>query len=164
MGAVGGLGLLLGLIFVVSGLMKLRDRSATAKAVASLTGLPPVAAKAVGRLLPWIELLLGGWLISGYSLRLAALTTGVVLTVFSVLLLVSLHRGRMVVCRCFGAVSNTPVNGWTVLRNALLTMVAAALAVTPEAATLLLIPTGALLPSAVSLATAVTPIRYQRRS
>jgi putative oxidoreductase len=103
----------LGALFVVAGVLKLRDPTAFATEIANyrwLAQLAPVGAAT----LPAIEVLLGGLLI-----------------VFTAAIAQAVARGINVDCGCFGG-GGGPVTGWTVVRDVALLLGAAALvAITP---------------------------------
>ena len=70
--------------------------------------------------LPWFEMLLGAVLVSGLARPAAAALAGLVLLVFTGLLIVNLARGRRPPCACFGASSRRPIGPGSLVRNLVL--------------------------------------------
>lgn len=82
-------------------------------AAAAAFGLPGWAA----RLLPWVELGLGGVIVARIGLPWTALAAAALLAGFTVAVGVRIARGDAVPCGCFGSVSARPVSWATVARN-----------------------------------------------
>jgi uncharacterized membrane protein YphA (DoxX/SURF4 family) len=89
--------------------------------------LPPWGVIFVARTLPWAELVLGLWLISGRWLRLSALGSSLLLGSFFVLLVRAYLKGMQINCGCFG--SGDIISPRTLLRDGALLAAAATLAV-----------------------------------
>ncbi len=81
----------------------------------------------VARTLPWGELVLGLWLISGRWLRLAALASSLLLGSFFVLLIRAYLKGMQINCGCFG--TGDIISPRTLLRDGALLTAAAILAI-----------------------------------
>ena len=100
----------LGAVFVASGIIKLRDPAW------------PDAARRFGapawsvRPLPWVEVAIG--VLLGAQVRPAAAAALLLLGAFTVLVVDHLRRGDRVPCACFGRVR--PVSGADVVRNVVL--------------------------------------------
>ena len=110
----------LGVVLLVAGIAKRADRGWPQDAAA--LGTPAWAIP----VLPWFEMLLGAVLVSGLARPAAAALAGLVLLVFTGLLIVNLARGRRPPCACFGASSRRPIGPGSLVRN----LVLLALAVT----------------------------------
>ena len=119
---------LLGGVWILAGVSKLRDDQDPGDAVTRFGILPDRVARPVGRALPWIETGLGVLLIAGFGTRPAAAVSVGLLLVFTVALVVNLLRGRRVVCRCFGQSSSEPISWGSVARNLVLLIPALAVA------------------------------------
>jgi uncharacterized membrane protein YphA (DoxX/SURF4 family) len=105
--------IVLGVVFVVAGASKLAaPRSWTAQAAG--LGVPSGPALIV----PPLEVVLGGVLVSGWGAPLAIWCALAVLAAFTVVLVVNLARGRRPACACFGAWSASPIGWGHVARNA----------------------------------------------
>lgn len=103
----------LGAVLVVAGGAKLR-LGRTWNAQAAELGAPALVAPIV----PWFELAVGALLIVQVAPVVFATVAIVVLSSFTVLIVVNLRRGRRPVCACFGSLSSRPL-GWShVVRNA----------------------------------------------
>jgi uncharacterized membrane protein YphA (DoxX/SURF4 family) len=106
--AVKILGLLarivVGVVLIVSGAIKLSAPKEEFSMVIEAYGLvPPSMALTLAAFLPWIELLIGYSLISGYFLRVTAAAAGILFVVFDLALLSLRLRGIILPsCGCFG--------------------------------------------------------------
>jgi uncharacterized membrane protein YphA (DoxX/SURF4 family) len=124
-----GARLLLGVVFVVAGAAKLTapGRRRFAEAVGDYDLLPAALVGPVASTVPVLECVAGAMLLLGLLPSVAAWLLAVMLAGFTVAVAVNLLRGRRIACGCGGAATE-PITWWTVARNALLTGVAAALA------------------------------------
>jgi Methylamine utilisation protein MauE len=116
--------LLLGAVFLLSAITKL---AAPAKWRAQAAQL--IDAPLVGRVLPWVEVVMGALLVSGWQRHRVAIAAGALLVTFNSLLAVRLREGRRPPCACFGSLSSRPISWLDVGRNMLLILVALAAAV-----------------------------------
>lgn len=110
----------LGALFVIAGVLKLRDPTAFATEIANYRFLPALAPY-LATTLPMIEVVLGLALVIGPGpwRRAAALGTAGLLVVFLVAVTQVVARGINVECGCFGGNSG-PVTGWTIARDLVL--------------------------------------------
>ncbi len=102
---------LLGAIFVVAGVTKLRRPKHFIMLVDAYRILPWSLARLYGRVLPPIEVATGLLLFTGTALRCAALAGCIMPTTFLVGLLVNTVRRRAIDCGCFGGFKTGTV-GW----------------------------------------------------
>jgi hypothetical protein len=109
-----------GVVLLCAGAAKLFQPAWTATAAAF--GAPP----GVARVLPAVELALGGLLIAGFGLPWTALAALVLLAGFTAAVAAQLVRGNKVPCGCFGETSSAPVGRDTLIRNLVLCWLAAA--------------------------------------
>jgi uncharacterized membrane protein YphA (DoxX/SURF4 family) len=108
--------IVLGGVFLLSGALKLRDRSW------------PTAARILGaprRLVPLIaptEIILGALLVTGVASPLPSLLAEVALVIFTIAILRVMRRplSQRPVCACFGRWSARPVDSNSVVRNLIL--------------------------------------------
>jgi hypothetical protein len=114
---------LLGAVFVVSGVMKVAAPQQWRIQSGDL-GVPCLVATVV----PFIELVVGTLLVVQIARRGVAMIAGGLLMVFSMLLVVRLLQGRRPPCACFGALTTKPIGWGNVVRNAVFIAVAAAIA------------------------------------
>ncbi len=106
----------MGLVFVYAAWTKLTQSwIQVAMTVDAYQLLPMWAVEIVARALPWAELALGLWLISGKWLRLAASAASALLAAFIVVLARSYAKGMQIDCGCFG--SGDPLSLYTLARD-----------------------------------------------
>ena len=100
----------LGLIFIYSSWSKISDPPGFAEMIWNYRILPGYLVNPVAITLPWLELLAGLALLSGFFRRGAALLTAGMLITFITALSADLVRGIAVDCGCFsvGAHTKTP--------------------------------------------------------
>jgi len=128
----------LGGLFVVAGVLKLRDPGAFATDIANYQLLPQYAAL-LAAMLPAVEILAGLVLIAGPApwRRSAAAAIALMMVVFTVAAASALARGIDISCGCFGGESGR-VDGLTIVRDVVLLAAAIAAVVlraTPRSAT-----------------------------
>ena len=85
-------------------------------AIDSYELLPLWAVVLAGRILPWIELVLGVMLILGLWTRWAATATSALIAVFLAAIIRAYFLGLAISCGCFG--NNERLTGWTIFRDA----------------------------------------------
>lgn len=110
-------------VFALAAFGKVIDQSATRRAVGEF-GVPARFVRVVGWSLPTVEAVLAIAVLPPWSARWAGLAAVAVLAVFTAAIVGQLARGQRPSCSCFGGVSNRPVSGWTVARNAAIAIVA----------------------------------------
>ncbi len=120
--------LTLGGVFLFGAVGKWLDPAGSQAALAQRSWVPAPLARLGGRLLPFAEAGVGGLLLLGLGLGWAALAALALLAVFTVTVLTDLAGGQAMPCHCFGRFSREAVSPWTVLRNAVLGLLAALLA------------------------------------
>lgn len=112
----------LGGVFLAAGIGKALDSAAFARDITGYQMLAPSVVAIMAYGLPWLEILLGVYLIAGLYLRWSAMITGVLLIIFMVAMGQAIARGLTLQCGCFGsAVSGAAlreqVNGWSIARD-----------------------------------------------
>jgi putative oxidoreductase len=109
--------LALGTLFVIAGLVKLRDPGAFASEVANYRLLPAIA-PLIAVTLPTLEICSGAVLVLGPPRwrSAAALLIALMMGIFTIAVAQVLVRGINVTCGCFGNASG-PVTGWTLARD-----------------------------------------------
>lgn len=93
---------ILGGIFIYAGVLKIGDARAFAGDIAAYKILPYFYNLLVASILPWWEILLGLLLISGYRVKAAAASIGVLNGVFIIAIASAMIRGLDIDCGCFG--------------------------------------------------------------
>jgi uncharacterized membrane protein YphA (DoxX/SURF4 family) len=121
--------ILLGALFLYAGFTKLyppEHRYLFEMALSSYRILPVAAVIAVAAVLPWLEILLGGLLISGWKLRYTASFASLLLLAFISITASTYFRRIEADCGCFGF--GEPLTGYTLIRDAALLLLAILLA------------------------------------
>jgi peroxiredoxin/uncharacterized membrane protein YphA (DoxX/SURF4 family) len=121
-----GLRLVLAAVLAWSGLAKLADRAGFRTALAGFA-LPAGLAGAAAVVLPIAEVAVAAALVPAVSAWWAAAGALVLLLAFTLVLVVTLVRGRRPDCHCFGTFSARPISWLTVVRNGILVAAAAVL-------------------------------------
>ena len=94
--------LLLGGVFVVSGVLKVPDPAAAVRAVRAYRLLPEGLVAPVAFGLPVVEIAIGLALLVGVFVRTAAIASAVLLVVFLAAVASAWARGLQIDCGCFG--------------------------------------------------------------
>lgn len=104
-----GVRILLGTVFVYAGWQKIFDPASFAQSIANYQLLPALWGNLAALFLPWLELVCGLTLISGWKMRAGALLITILLLIFMGALALSLYRGIDIHCGCF-SVEGPPSN------------------------------------------------------
>jgi uncharacterized membrane protein YphA (DoxX/SURF4 family) len=129
--------LILAGVFLYAGGSKVGDLAGSGRAVAAYDLMPAATARAVGAVLPFVELALGVLLMVGLATRLAAAVATGLLAVFIAGIVSAWARGLSIDCGCFGgggqlAAGERPTYGWELTRDAALLLVALFLLASPR--------------------------------
>jgi uncharacterized membrane protein YphA (DoxX/SURF4 family) len=121
--------LIAGGILITAGIAKVRiGHAAVAKSVVAFGVLPMRLARVWARILPWVEVGLGCWLVTGLFTSVAAMAAATLMVLITGAVTRALIRGRIVPCGCFGHASE--LLSWRVVaRNALVIAGLAVLAI-----------------------------------
>jgi uncharacterized membrane protein YphA (DoxX/SURF4 family) len=126
----------LGLIFLVAAYTKLHFNGSWhfgdyhfffAMAIDSYKMLPTSVVEVMGRVLPWFEVAVGVWLISGIGLRWSGLLTSALLLVFIGAMTRAKILGLEINCGCFG--NNEKLGAVTLIRDASLLVLSLAVTI-----------------------------------
>lgn len=102
--------LIVGGIFLMAAVPKIQSAGHFADAVRTYHLLPPELVLPFAFFVPWVELLIALYLLSGFMTRLAAGGSTVLLAMFSYALLDSIFTGNIAhACGCFGSGEQNPV-------------------------------------------------------
>lgn len=119
--------LILAAVFLYAAYTKLREPWLVfAMSIDAYQILPQWAVLTLGRTIPWLELLLGLLLATGFALRYAAPAAAVLLGVFFGIMAHAYAQGLKIDCGCFGL--GEPISALTLLRDGLFLAVSIALA------------------------------------
>jgi uncharacterized membrane protein YphA (DoxX/SURF4 family) len=121
--------LMAGGILVTAGIAKVRiGHVAVAKSVVAFGVLPIGLARVWARILPWVEVGLGCWLVTGLFTSVAAIAAALLMVLITGAVAQALIRGRIVPCGCFGVASE--LLSWpVVVRNSVVIAALAGLAI-----------------------------------
>ncbi|MBS3819555.1 DoxX family membrane protein [bacterium] len=97
--------LVLGGIFIWSGVMKIMNPLEFAQDIENYRVFPQVLSFFLALILPWIELFCGLFLIIGLFLQASSFLLSVLLFCFLILVGTTILRGIDIQCGCFGALS-----------------------------------------------------------
>lgn len=98
-----GIRIVLGGVFIYSGVLKIVDPAEFAQAIANYQLIPIVSGNLMALFLPWLELVCGLCLISGLMLGTSAAIVAAMLVIFMGAITISLFRGIDIHCGCFGS-------------------------------------------------------------
>ena len=97
--------LALGVTFIVSGAGKLPEGGSFVAKVEDFDLLPEALARFYGTALPWVEIVIGSFLVLGLLLRFASAIGFLTALSFVVANSVQLYRGLNLECGCFGDIA-----------------------------------------------------------
>ena len=121
----------IGGIFIVAGASKIGHAPLFAAQIAGFRILPEPVVAPLAVVLPFLEILLGGYLIAGFFTRVAAWVAVVMLALFDLAIASAVVRGLTVSCGCFGP-NDATVTTWSeVARDALFVLLALIIALRP---------------------------------
>jgi uncharacterized membrane protein YphA (DoxX/SURF4 family) len=121
---VRGCQLLLGVVFVTSGLAKLGDLHSFAVQIHNFRMLPIAVENLLAMSLPWIEFIAGLALVLGIRARSGAAVAAGLTAVFTVAVALAAARGLDIGCGCFGTSDATRVGTSKLLQNGALLLLA----------------------------------------
>lgn len=116
--------ILLGVVLVAAGIPKVREPWMFYRIVQSYQVAIPLVPELVATYLPWVEVVCGTALLVGFARRGALLVSTVMFTVLFGALSVSLARGLIVDCGCFGVHGGGQIGLVSVVRAFILAFVA----------------------------------------
>ena len=119
---------LIGAVFLVAGISKAGHAELFAAEIAGFRLLPQIVIAPMALALPYLEMMLGGYLIVGLFTRVSAWIAVALLAMFDLAIASAVVRGLTISCGCFGP-NDTAVTSWTeVARDAVLVVLAAIVA------------------------------------
>jgi uncharacterized membrane protein YphA (DoxX/SURF4 family) len=111
---------LLAAVLLVAGISKLLDREGFVQAVDAYQILPVRLARVVALGLPYLEIVLGVFLLTGLATRMAAILAIWLFATFAIAVAINLVRRRELDCHCFGNLWQGKIGLSTLLRNLIL--------------------------------------------
>ncbi len=93
---------IIGLVFIIAAIPKIADPLTFAKSIEAYQIIPLFLVNITALILPWIELLIGIFMLIGFLLRGSSLLSIFLFIAFSIMIAVTLIRGLSIDCGCFG--------------------------------------------------------------
>ncbi len=121
----------LGGILVVAGVSKIGHAAEFAAQIAGFRLLPQPVIAPLALVLPFLEIMIGGYLIAGLFTRAAAWAAVFLFAVFDGAIASAVIRGLTVSCGCFGPNDKTVTTWAEVARDAVFVLLALAVALRP---------------------------------
>jgi uncharacterized membrane protein YphA (DoxX/SURF4 family) len=119
--AIGVLaGVVVGAALMSAGFFKLRDGAAWPRQAAEMG-----VGRSLASVVPWVELILGAATAAQIFRPWPAVAAGLLLLVFTVLIVIRILDGSRPPCACFGSRSNQPLGASHLVRNFVLLALAA---------------------------------------
>ena len=115
--------LLIGLMFILSGIAKLQDPKGFTMAVYNFRILPNALVELYATLIPYVELVAGVLLVIGLFTQLAAVGAFLTLLSFTFAIGWNLRRGARPDCHCFGNLFSEELSSVLVVRNTVLMVI-----------------------------------------
>ena len=97
----------IGFIFIYAGAEKISDTEAFAISISNYRLLPVSTLNFFAITLPWLEIITGILLLFGIAVKENSTIIFVMLSIFSIAIIISLFRGLSIDCGCFG--KGTPI-------------------------------------------------------
>ncbi|OQY02381.1 MAG: hypothetical protein B6I26_00635 [Desulfobacteraceae bacterium 4572_130] len=108
---------ILAIMFFYASYDKILYPTAFAKIVYSYQILPDFFVNITAIVLPWLEFVLGVFLIAGFYIQGSAIITNILLIIFMGAIIFNLSRGLNINCGCFSTSLNTSISLLTILRD-----------------------------------------------
>lgn len=116
--------IILGIVFLFSGITKLVDSNNFAEALVNFKLLNDNLINIVKYILPLIEITLGVFIIFNFHSSLPSFISSLLLSFFTALITVKIFEGEEISCGCFGVLSSDKLDFLSVLRNVSLILIA----------------------------------------
>lgn len=107
----------LGIVFLVAAWDKIIDPMSFAKILRNYQILPDVAVTGVALVLPWIEVVVGMCLLTGFVARGAAVSSCLMMAVFLSAMAWAWHKGIATQCGCFTTKADDGISMATIIRD-----------------------------------------------
>ncbi len=110
----------LGFVFIYAGLEKALMPDSFAKSISNYQLLPELTINLFAIILPWIELVCGILLIFGISVKENSMILSLLLSIFIIMITISVIRGLNIDCGCFGTTGGAKVGITKIIENLIL--------------------------------------------
>jgi hypothetical protein len=124
-----GLSIVLGSVFLISSVPKLRHPKGFVFTVLNYHILPPFLSTIYAMLVPPLEFLIGLGFFLGTALRVAGVLMALLLMSYIVAISINLARGRSLECNCFGSIHRQPIGLRLLLQDSALLLAAILVAI-----------------------------------
>ena len=104
--------IVLGFIFVYASIDKILNPATFARVIYNYKVLPVELINLAAIIMPWLEFLIGLFLIFGFWTRSASALGGVFTIIFIMLMLTAMARGLNIECGCFSLEPEAAIIGW----------------------------------------------------
>lgn len=118
------LSIILGSIFLLSSVPKLRHPKGFVFTVLNYQVLSPTLSKIYALMVPPLEFFIGLSIFSGTAVRLDAIITLVLLINYMFAVSINMARGRTLECNCFGSMRKQRIGWWLLLQDGSLVLAA----------------------------------------
>jgi uncharacterized membrane protein YphA (DoxX/SURF4 family) len=131
----------LAVVFLIAGGSKIAHPWAFVDTIRGYNMLPSELIRPFGLALPWLEVMLGLYLLVGLFTRVSALVTAALLVIFLYSLSVQIARGHTGNCGCVVGINNPivtafvggdTIGAWDLVRDSVLLLMALAVALVPR--------------------------------
>lgn len=112
--------LIIALVFIFASASKLSNPEEFAVAISNYKVLPLFSINIIAITLPWIEFVIGLFLLFGISVRESAIVSSILMLVFIFMVGLALIRGLDINCGCFGTFEAQQVGITKLLENVIL--------------------------------------------
>ncbi len=106
----------IGWIFIDAGLSKIPDPAIFAENVANYRIIPYFGLNLVAIFLPWLEMFCGFFLIIGLRIKATSTLISILLSLFTIFIVINVLRGVKMTCGCFDTVGD-PIGWKKVIQN-----------------------------------------------
>ncbi|MBU1098833.1 MAG: DoxX family membrane protein [Bacteroidetes bacterium] len=109
--------LVLGALFIFSGIEKITNPGAFAISIVNYKLVPLLFINFIAIVIPWLELLLGIFVLFGIETKETSALISVLLIGFTLMVIIALFRGLNIDCGCFGTITAEKVGMRKIMEN-----------------------------------------------
>lgn len=100
---------ILALLFIFSAITKIADMDYFVKSLENYKLMPTESLNLLALIIPWMELIIGVFLLIGFLVKESAFIGSIMLGIFIIAIIISLTRGLNIDCGCFGTIDGGKV-------------------------------------------------------